>query len=138
MTSLRGQRVIIASLFLPNAAVPGESIPPTPERIPNGVEGPPITLSLPAVKQRLAEKSKSPSRLGSALPSGTSLAGPLKSIVEDLKDKVLYHILITYISLTNSFFSLRRPVMQLQQSVHLHKNPPILSSNSHLLRPTPL
>ncbi|KAF8656163.1 hypothetical protein AX16_002732 [Volvariella volvacea WC 439] len=81
MSSFRNHRVVIASLFLPNTAVLGESGPPTPvDRAPNG------QLSAHAVHQRLHDKPKArtvPSRQGTV---GTA-SGPLKSIVDDLKDK---------------------------------------------------
>jgi trehalose 6-phosphate synthase/phosphatase len=77
MNTLRGRRVIIASLFLPNTAVLGDSVPTSPERRDD--------ISIPT-----AVKSKPASRIGSALPSGSNLSGPLKSIVEDLKDKVIF------------------------------------------------
>lgn len=87
MSSLRNQRVVIASLFLPHTAVLGESAPPTPERSP--VEQ--NLLSLPAITLKLEDKYKAP-RPGphtrqKAATLG-SVSGPLKSIVEDLKDKV--------------------------------------------------
>lgn len=59
MHSLRARRVIIASLFLPDAAVLGDARP-----------------------DDNLQKSKPASRIGS------NLVGPLKSIVDDLKDKV--------------------------------------------------
>lgn len=58
MNSLRGRRVIIASLFLPNAAVLGDSV-------------------------QNQQKPKPASRITSS-----SGSGPLKSIVDDLKVKV--------------------------------------------------
>jgi hypothetical protein len=88
MTSFRGRRVVIASLFLPNTAVLGESPPPTPERhLASATDE--SSLSIPAVAQRLAEK---PRRIVlppvPSLMSSSSLPAPLKSIVDDLKDKV--------------------------------------------------
>jgi trehalose 6-phosphate synthase/phosphatase len=65
MNSLRARRVIIASLFLPNAAVLGDA------RQDDDL--------------RFNDKSKPASRIGS---TASNLAGPLKSIVDDLKDKV--------------------------------------------------
>jgi trehalose 6-phosphate synthase complex regulatory subunit len=64
MNSLKPHRVIIASLFLPNSVVLGDSLPPTPHDDP---------ISIPAVTLRLTT---------------TRISTPLKSIVEDLKDKV--------------------------------------------------
>ncbi|KAH9916264.1 glycosyltransferase family 20-domain-containing protein [Epithele typhae] len=74
MSSLRHHRVIIASLFLPNTAVLGESLPSSP-----AAEIPPIHLGPgPAFAASSAHGRPHPL-------SRTS--GPLKSIVEDLKDK---------------------------------------------------
>lgn len=92
MASFRGRRVVIASLFLPNSAVLGESPPPTPElHLASSTDE--SSLSIPAVAQRLAEK---PRRLGltpvPSITSSLSLPAPLKSIVEDLKDKVFTQI----------------------------------------------
>lgn len=75
MSSLRHHRVIIASLFLPNTAVLGESTPSSPNESALGPLVPP-----------------SPSLLTPATPARAPLlsrpTGPLKSIVEDLRDKV--------------------------------------------------
>jgi len=77
MSSFRNHRVIIASLFLPNTAVFGESSPSTPELHSNKpVKVPNFSLSEPVLKIPLPV---TPSRL----------SGPPKSIVEDLKDKVI-------------------------------------------------
>ena len=70
MATLRNHRVVIASLFLPNTAVLGDSTPPSP-----------------------GEQAGAPLLKGAATPASRStlIAGkpaPLKSIVEDLKDKV--------------------------------------------------
>ncbi|OSD03743.1 glycosyltransferase family 20 protein [Trametes coccinea BRFM310] len=69
MSSLRHHRVIIASLFLPNTAVLGDSTPPSPYETGLQTPGfaPPTPSGRPAILQRTT--------------------GPLKSIVEDLKDK---------------------------------------------------
>ncbi|KAF8890790.1 glycosyltransferase family 20-domain-containing protein [Gymnopilus junonius] len=104
MASFRNHRVIIASLFLPTTAVLGESAPPTPEHLPPNGASPDMTL--PAVSTRLAAavsasadghggfvesvatNAKKP--LKPALSSHnrqSSASGPLKSIVDDLKDK---------------------------------------------------
>ena len=64
MSLFRNHGVIIASLFLPETAVLGEEIPETPEKAP-------IT------EEAAAALTPQPLR-----------GGPLKSIVEDLKDKV--------------------------------------------------
>ncbi|THG96790.1 hypothetical protein EW026_g5099 [Hermanssonia centrifuga] len=70
MSSLRNHRVIIASLFLPNTAVLGDSTPPTPDSD--------TITSLPTFK------TAPPSARPSLIPTKS---GPLKSIVEDLRDK---------------------------------------------------
>jgi hypothetical protein len=79
MSSLRNHRVVIASLFLPNTAVLGESHPPTPD-----VHS---SLPLPDVfpghtkdqgfKLTLPPRARTPART----------PAPILSIVEDLKDK---------------------------------------------------
>lgn len=58
--------MVIASLFLPNTAVLGESTPPTPDHV----------TSLPEFK------SNPPTARPTLL---SAKSGPLKSIVEDLK-----------------------------------------------------
>ncbi|KAI0072180.1 glycosyltransferase family 20 protein [Panus rudis PR-1116 ss-1] len=64
MSSLRHHRIVIASLFLPNTAILGDSQPSTPDgTTPSFIGGPPARSSL----------------LGKP--------APLKSIVEDLRDK---------------------------------------------------
>lgn len=81
MTSLRNHRVVIASLFLPTTAVLGESTPATPE----------IQVAQPEFIPKFPSSSeKKPAR---TLPTHTrqtsaSLIPPIRSIVEDLKDKV--------------------------------------------------
>ena len=76
MSSLRNQRAIIATLFLPNTAVLGDSAPGTPGD---------------------SSSSNTPFK-GSIKPSQRSSIlgkpGPLKSIVEDLKDKVRFHVIL--------------------------------------------
>ncbi|KAI0789217.1 glycosyltransferase family 20 protein [Abortiporus biennis] len=66
MSSLKNHRVIIASLFLPNTAVLGDSEPPTPD-----VNHPAPFKNAPQARSSLL----------AAKPA------PLKSIVEDLRDK---------------------------------------------------
>ena len=68
MSSLRNHRVVIATLFLPSTTVLGESHPPTPD---DHVAELPTFKSVPPSAAR-----------------GLGKSGPLKSIVEDLKDKV--------------------------------------------------
>ncbi|KAF9447635.1 glycosyltransferase family 20 protein [Macrolepiota fuliginosa MF-IS2] len=83
MTSLRNHRVVIASLFLPTTAVLGESAPGTPN-----IPQPEFPPRFPLVSDNLNLKSARPA-LGSHArqPSGSGLTLPIKSIVEDLKDK---------------------------------------------------
>ncbi|OBZ75031.1 putative alpha,alpha-trehalose-phosphate synthase [UDP-forming] subunit [Grifola frondosa] len=71
MSSLRHHRVIIASLFLPNTAVLGDSNPPSPSE--SALLTAPTTAFIPATPP--------------ARQALVRAAGPLKSIVEDLKDK---------------------------------------------------
>ncbi|KAI0339176.1 hypothetical protein BDW22DRAFT_1336814 [Trametopsis cervina] len=68
MSSLRNHRVVIASLFLPNTAVLGESAPSTPDHV----------TSLPEFKAAPPSSRPQPSK-----------SGPLKSIVEDLKSRAV-------------------------------------------------
>lgn len=77
MSSLRNHRVVIATLFLPNTAVLGDSTPSTPDHV----------TSLPEFKAAPPTARPQPNR-----------PGPLKSIVEDLK--VSYLVLVKIIVLT--------------------------------------
>ncbi|KAH8101288.1 glycosyltransferase family 20-domain-containing protein [Cristinia sonorae] len=70
MSSLRNQRAIIATLFLPNTAVLGDSAPSTPGD---------TTSSIVPFKGTHTPSASRSNILGKP--------GPLKSIVEDLKDK---------------------------------------------------
>ncbi|CCM06307.1 uncharacterized protein FIBRA_08558 [Fibroporia radiculosa] len=70
MNSLRSHRVIIASLFLPSTAVLGDSTPPSPDEIAVA-PGPPSFLHPNSTLR----------------PPILRAAGPLRSIVEDLRDK---------------------------------------------------
>lgn len=93
MSSFRSHRVVIASLFLPTTAVLGESAPPTPEAYAHNDSA---ASTIPAVAHRLASvaeagKPLKPSLITSPHNGHTrsaSNSGPLKSIVDDLKDKV--------------------------------------------------
>jgi hypothetical protein len=76
MSSLRNHRVVIASLFLPNTAVLGDSYPstpdvhsplPSPDVFPGHAKDQGFKLALP--------------------PSRVRTPAPILSIVEDLKDK---------------------------------------------------
>ncbi|KAI0315017.1 alpha-trehalose-phosphate synthase [Amylostereum chailletii] len=71
MASLKNHRVVIASLFLPNTAILGESHPSTPElhAVPQ-LPGP-ANINMPKPMEPRRPKAQ----------------GPLKSIVDDLKDK---------------------------------------------------
>ena len=77
MSSLRNHRVVIASLFLPNTAVLGESHPPTPD--------PDVHSSLPLPDVFPAHTKDQGFKL--TLPPRSRTAAPILSIVEDLKDK---------------------------------------------------
>lgn len=73
MSSYRNHRVIIATLFLPQTAVLGESPPQTPH---------PLSTSLPIpslFNLKIPERPPYGRKKGHA---------PLKSIVEDMRDKV--------------------------------------------------
>ncbi|PFH45853.1 glycosyltransferase family 20 protein [Amanita thiersii Skay4041] len=110
MSSFRNHRVIVASLFLPTTAVLGETPPATPEK---HVHAPTVSISAaaavaastasvnhvdknklnsPSVASPMPRRpsysghSRHPSAAGQGLAVGSTL-GPLKSIVEDLKDK---------------------------------------------------
>ncbi|KAF6749841.1 trehalose-phosphatase [Ephemerocybe angulata] len=96
MSSFRNHRVIIASLFLPTTVVVGESEAPTPAE---NAAAP--LISIPAVAQRLAglaldkakplksalAQNKAVAPAHNAHSRSASASGPLKSIVEDLRDK---------------------------------------------------
>ena len=78
MSSLRNHRVVIASLFLPNTVVLGESHPPTPD--PDVHSG----LPLPDV---FAGHVKEQGFKLTLPPPKTRTPAPILSIVDDLKDK---------------------------------------------------
>ncbi len=82
MSSLRNHRVVIASLFLPNTAVLGESYPPTPDA---SVHSP---LPLPDV---FPNHAKDQGFKLAIPPSRVRTPAPILSIVEDLKDKASCH-----------------------------------------------
>ncbi len=83
MSSLRNNRVVIASLFLPATAALGESPLATPDL---GAIQPDFTLKFPpgADKKPVHPVLASHTRQSSA----STLLPPIKSIVEDLQDKV--------------------------------------------------
>jgi trehalose 6-phosphate synthase/phosphatase len=82
MTSLKNHRVIIASLFLPTTAVVGESAPATPDTQASQPEFP---------TQFSLGNDKTARPLGKHVrqTSGSGLLPPIRSIVEDLKDKTV-------------------------------------------------
>jgi len=90
MASFRNHRIVIASLFLPTTAVLGESPPVTPENdddVGPSASGPETTIL--AVAQRLAtEQTGTAKGLLNTHSRSHSMNIPLKSIVEDLRDKV--------------------------------------------------
>lgn len=91
MSSFRNHRVIIASLFLPSTAVFGESAPPTPDPPSHDAD-----IDIQRLNANLAAAPKrQPAPALSAISaahtrqnSASGLPPPLKSIVDDLKDKV--------------------------------------------------
>jgi hypothetical protein len=76
MSSLRNHRVVIASLFLPNTAVLGESHPPTPD----------VNSTLPLPDVFPGHVIDQGFKLSLPPPRARAPA-PILSIVEDLKDK---------------------------------------------------
>ena len=85
--SYRNHRVVIASLFLPSTAVLGESAPSTPDLYPlSTTPGRPRLLGLPTEVPGTPPAVLQPYTPGHSRK--TSLPAPMKSIVEDLKDKV--------------------------------------------------
>lgn len=104
MSSLRNHRVIIASLFLPTTAVPGESSPPTPDIYAREVGTTAATQDLGG--RPPAFKHASSRSIGST-------PAPLKSIVDDLK--VSSSIISRYDELTPTSLvkSLQSPLLPL-------------------------
>ena len=104
MSSFKNHRVIVASLFLPTTAVPGDSQPSTPDLSNSGgvsisIAAAAVAAGLPGTeifklgglptspkRSSFASHSRKPSNAGGAT-LGSNLS-PLKSIVDDLKDKV--------------------------------------------------
>jgi len=82
MANLRNHRVVIASLFLPTTAVPGESTPPTPDIQALQPEFP---LKFPLGN----DKTGLPLGKHVRQKSTSGVVPPIRSIVEDLKDKVI-------------------------------------------------
>lgn len=95
MSSFRNNRVVIASLFLPSTAVLGDSVPSTPDihvgerrlSLPPafGASGGAGTKALAFTPE---DKPPVASRPGGLHSRKISLPVPMKSIVDDLKDKV--------------------------------------------------
>ncbi len=82
MSSFRNHRVVIASLFLPNTAILGESHPPTPDER-TALHSPrplPLPTAFPGHGKDQGFKRSLP-------PSRARTPAPIPSIVEDLKDK---------------------------------------------------
>ena len=73
MSSYRNHRVIIATLFLPQTVVLGDSPPQTPPPLPNQLPLPSL-FNLKIPERPPYGRNKTPA--------------PLKSIVEDMRDKV--------------------------------------------------
>jgi hypothetical protein len=132
MSSFRNHRVVIASLFLPTIAVIEESIPPTPEQ-PYGHN---LDSTISAVADRLAAniavdpiaKSKQlkaiiTTNIHHRQPSASS---PLKSIVEDLKDKV--YVIFTPQLFCHSLIVIRAAM--LHPIVHRLTKPLVIRSQS--------
>ena len=106
MSSFRNHRVVIASLFLPTVAVIEESTPPTPEQ-PFGVS---LESTISAVADKLAAANIAVDPIAKKPLKASiinhhrqlSASNPLKSIVEDLKDKVFVIFDNNYIPLHSS------------------------------------
>lgn len=87
MSSFRSHRIVIASLFLPTVAVIGESGPPTPVQDTTiSAVADRLVASNTTVDSIIKPKPLKPSIITTTRQLSTN--GPLKSIVEDLKDKV--------------------------------------------------
>lgn len=95
MSSFRNHRIVIASLFLPTIAVIEESSPPTPQQ-PTDEN---LDKTISAVADRLVNANIAVDPVAKSKPLKSiittnihhrqpSASSPLKSIVEDLKDKV--------------------------------------------------
>jgi hypothetical protein len=80
MSSLKNHRVVIASLFLPNTVVLGESHPPSPCPTPDVRSDLPLPDVFPSHAKEQAFKLSLPS-------PRTRTPAPILSIVDDLKDK---------------------------------------------------
>ena len=86
MSPLRNHRIVIASLFLPSTAVLGDSVPPTPDNHDKDPSQAMVPSAFPVTGE--ITQGYHP---GMHHSRNSSLSVPLKSIVEDLKDKVSLH-----------------------------------------------
>ena len=95
MSSFRNHRIVIASLFLPTIAVIEDSSPSTPEQFTDDH----LDKTISAVADRLVGVNIAVDPIAKSKPLKSiittnihhrqpSASSPLKSIVEDLKDKV--------------------------------------------------
>ncbi|KII83794.1 glycosyltransferase family 20 protein [Plicaturopsis crispa FD-325 SS-3] len=82
--SLRNHRVIVASLFLPKTAVLGESPPPTP---PTHNERETLTPPISLPEATFRNEGKPPVRPSTKHMNTATVNVPLRSIIDDLKDK---------------------------------------------------
>ena len=104
MSSFRNHRIVIASLFLPTIAVIEDSTPPTPDQpIDDNLD-----KTISAVADRLVTANIAVEPVAKSKPLKSIIttnihhrqpivSSPLKSIVEDLKDKVYVIVLHNYI-----------------------------------------
>jgi len=137
MSSLRSHRIVIASLFLPTTAVLGESGLPTPER---PIQDNNTNNTISAVTNRLvvANIPVDPTKSKPLKPSintttnhnrQLSASGPLKSIVDDLKDKV--HTSVIHNGITTLIHHLIiRADMPRHPIVHRLTKPPLIHSQN--------
>ena len=125
MASFRNHRVVIASLFLPTTPVLGESPPITPDQADEDdvLVSSPSETTVHAVAQRLADSS-----VFSSHSRQSSLNIPIKSIVDDLKDKVCA-ILTINPNVIPDLPQHHRAGSQLLRSLR-HMKSPTLSPNS--------
>src|SRR5882762_5225574 len=87
MSSFRNHRIVIASLFLPSTAVLGDSFPPTPD---NHGKDPSLAIMVPSAFPIVGDIAQG-YRPAMQHTRNSGQSTPLKSIVEDLKDKVCWH-----------------------------------------------
>lgn len=92
MSTFRNHRVVIASLFLPSTAVLGDSVPSTPDLqvTERRLSLPPAfgTAGAKALAFAAGDAPPVSGRPGGLHARKISLPAPMKSIVDDLKDKV--------------------------------------------------